>query len=173
MGKIKKKSQPIGEHGKQGYTLIELITVTGIMALFSLTLISIFLATLRSGTKTQALQQVHQNGDFALKTMSRMIRVADEVSSCGTSVTLLNADGGQTIFSLVEDSGVSRVASNSSQYLTGISTQGSELSFTCYPGELGGLVVTIEFVLASGDEGGSQAQEKISQEFATSISTRQ
>jgi|GEM_PF-1840462 hypothetical protein len=170
MGKIKEQAMPAG---RQGYTLIELITVSGIMALFSLTLISIFLATIRSGTKTQVIQRVHQNGDFALKTMARMIRVADEVSSCGTSVTLSNADGGQTIFSLVEDSGVFRVASNSSQYLTGISTEATDLNFTCYPGDLGGQVVTLEFVLSAGGDADSQVQESLSQEFATSISTRQ
>jgi type II secretory pathway pseudopilin PulG len=163
MGKIK----------NQGYTLIELITVSGIMVLFSLTLISVFLATVRSGTKTQAIQQVHQNGDFALKTMARMIRVADEVENCGASITLLNPDNGQTIFSLVEDSEVLRVASNSAEYLTGISIQASDLSFTCYVGSLGEQVVTIEFVLSTGQEEGSQAQETLSQEFATSISTRQ
>ncbi len=175
MGKINTTNVPIriGTRTKGGYTLIEVITVSGIMALFALTLISIFLATIRGGSKAQLIQQVHQNGDFALKTMARMVRVADEISGCGTSITLINPDGGQTVFSLVEDTGVFRVASNSSQYLTGISTETSDLSFTCYPGDLGGQVVTIEFTLTAGAAAGSQVQEKLTQDFATSVSTRQ
>lgn len=158
---------------KAGYTLIEVMTVAGIMALFSLTIIGMFLATLRGGTKSQVIQQVHQNGDFALKTMARMVRASTEVLSCGSDISIINPDGGSTEFSLVEDSGVERIASNSSRFLTGIDFEVSGLSFSCYNGDLGNQVVTIEFTIMAGGASGSQAQEKLTQEFATSISTRQ
>jgi len=170
MGKIKRTNSFTD---RQGYTLIEVMTVSGIMALLALTLISIFLATIRGGTKAQVVQQVHQNGDFALRTMARMVRVSDEVSSCGTSATLLNVDGETTLFSLEEDEGIDRIASNSSQFLTGLAAEASDLDFTCYDGDIGNQIVTIRFTLTAGGEDGSQVQEKLTQDFATSVSTRQ
>lgn len=162
MGKIKNK----------GYTLIELVTVTGIMALFTLTLVGIFLATIRGGTKAQVVQAVHQNGDFALKSMARLIRASDRVSSCGTDITVTQFDGSSTLFSIEDDGGVDRIASDSSQFLTSTSHQASGLSFTCYDGDIGNQVVTIRFTLEAGSEAGAQVQEKLSQDFATSVATR-
>ncbi len=163
----------MGKINSKGYTLIEVMTVAGVMALFSLTIISIFLATIRGGTKAQTVQQVHQNGDFALKAMARMIRSANEVSNCGTEIDIINQDGGLTEFDLVEDDGVNRIASNASQFLTGGNIEASDLAFTCYDGDLGNQVVTIRFNLEAGAEEGSQVQEKFNQDFASSVSTRQ
>lgn len=156
----------------KGYTLIEVITVSGIMALFSLTLIGIFLATIRGGNKAQLVQRVHQSGDFALKSMARLIRASDEISSCGASITVEQADGSSTVFSIEDDAGVDRVASNSAQFLTSNSHQASDLDFTCYDGDVGNQVVTIRFTLTAGGGEGSQVQENLTQDFATSVSTR-
>ena len=156
----------------RGYTLIEVITVTGIMALISLTLVGIFLATIRGGTKAQVVQQVHQNGDFALRSMSRLIRASDRVSSCGNTIAVEQVDGSDTVFSIVEDGDADRIASNSSQFLTSTTHQVSDLLFTCYDGDLGNQVVTVEFTITAGGEVGAQSQEKFTQEFATSVSTR-
>jgi|APSaa5957512622_1039677.scaffolds.fasta_scaffold08112_8 type II secretory pathway pseudopilin PulG len=169
MGEIKKRQLAAGN---QGYTLIELVTVTGIMALFTLTLIGIFLATIRGGTKSQVVQQVHQNGDFALRSMSRLIRASDRVSGCGSSVSVDQVDGSNTVFSIVEVGDANRIASNSSQFLTSTTHQVSNLLFTCYDGDLGNQVVTIEFTITAGGETGAQTQEKFTQDFATSVSTR-
>ncbi|MFC1627385.1 PilW family protein [Patescibacteria group bacterium] len=155
----------------QGYTLIEVLVVTSIMALFSLTLIAVFLATVRGGVKSQKLQMVHQDGDFALETMARTIRQSKEVD-CGVDFTTTAEDGTATIFSLVDDGGVMKVASNLTEFLTGDVAQASGLSFTCYEGDTGNQVVTISFTLTGGDEVGAQVQEKITQGFATSVSTR-
>ena len=162
----------MGKMSNKGYTLIELVTVTGIMALFALTLIGIFLATIRGGTKAQVVQAVHQNGDFALKSMARLIRASEEISGCGSSISVEQEDGSTAVFSIVEDGGVDRIASNSSQFLTSSSHEVSSLVFTCYDADVGNQVVTIRFTLTAGGETGSQAQEKLSQDFATSVSTR-
>lgn len=155
----------------KGFTLIEIVVVAGIMALFSLTLISVFLATIRSGSKAQLLQVGHQEGDFALKQMASVIREAKTVDCQSDSVTVTTILGSQINFALQTDGEIPRIASDSSRFLTGTATRASNLSFICYPGQLGNQVVTINFELNS--QPGGQVQESFSQQFATSVSTRQ
>ena len=156
--------------GEQGFTLIELLVVVGIMALFSLTLVSVFLATIRGGNKSQLLQSLHQEGDYALKIMSRMIRAA-ELVDCGVDFTITNDDGGTTIFSQVTDESTEKIASNAAKFLTGTVSSVSDLAFTCYSSNLGNQVVTISFTLTAGNAS-SQIQEKFTQDFSTSVATR-
>jgi len=166
MGKIKKNT---------GFTLMEVLVVSGIMALFALTVISVFLSTIRGGTKAQLLQSVHQDGDFALERMAAMIRNGSEADCLG-DFTITNPDGRTTTFTRVEDDSIYRIASNSSQFLTGKVAEiaeAADLSFTCYDGYLGNQVVTIRFTLTAGQEAGAQVQEKLTQGFATSVATRQ
>lgn len=167
MGKINNPSQ--------GFTLIEIVVVAGIMALFSLTLISVFLATVRSGSKAQLLQAGHQEGDFALRQMAQVIRGAEAVvcSPGGDSITITGTSGSEIIFSVVPDGGFPRVASDSSRWLTGKLAEVTNLSFVCYSSELGNYVVTLTLELNARPAGGGQVQEQFIQEFATSVSTRQ
>lgn len=157
----------------RGFTLIEIVVVAGIMALFSLTLISVFLATVRSGSKAQLLQAGHQEGDFALRQMADAVRRAKAVSCNGDSITVTTASGSEIVFSPVEDNGITRVASDSSRWLTGKLAEATNLSFVCYPGKLGNQVVTLTLELNARPAGGGQVHEQFVQEFATSVSTRQ
>jgi len=169
MGKIIKNNR--------GFTLIEIVVAAGIMALFSLTLISVFLATVRSGSKAQLLQAGHQEGDFALRQMARVIRGAKEVSCDSGSITVTGTSGQEIVFSVVpDDNGFPRVASDSDSdinFLTGTMAQVTNLNFNCYPGQKGNQVVTITLKLNAQPDGGGQVQEQFVQEFATSVSTRQ
>lgn len=148
----------------RGFTLIEIVVVAGIMALFSLTLVSVFLATVKGGSKSQLTQAVHQEGDFALKTMASSIRSSQLVNCNGAEITLTTALGSPIVYSLVDDGGVTRVASDSSRFLTGNLAQAAALNFTCYPGILGNQVVTLTLTLDATE---------FTQDFATSVSTRQ
>lgn len=158
---------------RQGFTLIEIVVVAGIMALFSLTLIGVFLATVRSGGKSQLIQAVHQEGDFALKRMSSVIRGSQAVSCNGSQISVTGPAGAEIVFSLVSDAGLTRVASDSGNFLTGVVAEAANMSFNCYQGALGNQVVTISFELNAGPADGGQVQERFTQEFATSVSTRQ
>lgn len=155
MGKIK------------GFTLIEVITVSGIMALFSITLISVFMASFRGGIKSQLIQRIRQDGDYVLSLMSREIKKAAEIDNCGEDLQLTLVDGSVIRYWESAD----RIASDSS-FLTGTASKAENLNFDCVVGETGNQIVTISFTLTGG-EAGSQAQEKLSQEFATSVSTRE
>ena len=150
-----------------GFTLIEVITVSGIMALFSITLISVFMASFRGGTKSQLIQRIRQDGDYALVSMSREIKKAAKIDNCGADLQLILVDGSLVNYSL--SSG--RIASDSS-YLTGNAATVENLIFGCDEGETGNQIVTISFTLTGGNVS-SQAQEKLSQGFATSVSTRE
>jgi prepilin-type N-terminal cleavage/methylation domain-containing protein len=161
----------MGKMKNKGFTLMEVLVVSGIMTLFALTVISVFLSTVRGGSKAQLVQVVHQDGDFALKRMAAMIRNGLEADCIG-DFTITNSDGGMSSFTLVEDDSINRIASNSSEFLTGKVAKTSDLSFTCYDGYLGNQVVTIKFTLTAGGEAGAQLQEKLVQEFATSVATR-
>lgn len=165
MGKIKSAAcLP----ARQGFTLIEILVASGIMVLFSLTLISLFLATIRGGTKAQVVQAIHQEGNYALKTMARMIRQSQGVTCTigNTIATVANLDGGTTVFKITGD----KIASNSAD-LTGDDNEASALGFICNEGD-NGKVVTISFTLTAGSGTGSQAQEKLTQSFSTSVSVR-
>ena len=168
MGKIGLSRRHVG-----GFTLVEIVVVAGIMALFSLTLIGIFLATIRSGGKSQLAQAVHQEGDFALKRIGSTIRSSQAVSCAGDEINVTTSSGAEIIFSLVADGGLTRVASDSSNFLTGKLAEAGSLNFSCYQGTLGNQVVTISFELNTHPLSSGQVQEQFQQEFATSVSTRQ
>ncbi len=157
----------------KGFTLIEIVVVSGIMALFSITLISVFLATVRGGNKSQLIQTVHQEGDFVIKTISNEIRSAESVVCNGSSAEVTTLTGSIITYSLVDDNGVSRVASDSSTFLTGKKPSATQLAFTCNSGLLNSQVVTINLELSVEPVSGGQVQEKTTQTFATSVSTRQ
>jgi len=150
-----------------GFTLIEVVTVSGIMALFSITLISVFMASFRGGTKSQLIQRIRQDGDYVLTSMSREIKKATQVDSCGADLQLILVDGNAIKYWQSAD----RIASDSS-FLTGTAAKAGNLNFNCVVGETGNQIVTISFTLTGG-VAASQAQEKLSQDFAISVSTRQ
>lgn len=152
---------------RQGFTLIEMLTVSGIMALFSITLISVFLASFRGGTKAGLVQILRQNGDFALTAIVREVRRAEKITCAGTELTVSKIDGGEIIYTNIDN----RIASDSS-YLTSPGLTVNNLNFICYDGQIGNQIMTASFTLTAGQES-SQTQEKLSQEFATSVATRQ
>ncbi len=158
-----------------GFTLIEVITVSGIMALFSITLISILMASFRGGTKSQLLQRIRQDGDYVLTSMSREIKKATKIACGAGKLTLTMPYIDITTHlpaEILYKEELFRVASDSA-FLTGTAGKVENLSFSCYVVRPGKEIVTISFTLSAGEEAGSQAQEKLSQDFATSVSTRE
>lgn len=164
----------------RGFTLLELLIVAVILTLLSVVVVQVFLATMRTNSKSEVVQDVKASGDHAIEMMSRMIQNAQSVqapvspASCdGTpidTVTFLNQDGGQTTLSCIESGGIARIASVSASqtvYLTGtnvtlVDSTGATgvcanhaLSFSCLA--TGGLPisVSIAFTLKQSDNGAS------------------
>jgi len=171
---------------KKGFTLIEILVVSGVMVMFSLTIVGLFLSTMRGSTKTEVVQKVRQDGDFALKTITRIIKKADSVvvgSGCiesgteGNSIIVNDIYGGVASFSMKDDLevGITRIASTSGSidfFLTGVTAEVSDMRFKCYQRSSGNQIVTVSFTLTIGAEEGTQAQEKEEQDFKTSVSLR-
>lgn len=171
-----------------GFTLIEMIVSVAIIAVVGVALSQVFIATLRTNTKTELFKDVKQNAELALETMVRMIQNAKEVtSSCSiagtnsTSITIVSEDDGETTFGCFLDGTNTRIASQSAQgtsYLTssnvslgGDSCAGSTLAFTCFGAAGIPTSITISFDLAQVGTP-QQAFEQASESFQTSATMR-
>ncbi|OIP57349.1 MAG: hypothetical protein AUK12_04025 [Candidatus Levybacteria bacterium CG2_30_37_29] len=107
---------------KKGYTLIELVTVMGILVVISNIIIGIVYTTLRGSNKTRITTTVAQNGNYALSVISNTITTSEsvikindtDISDCTTSpsgqtIDLIRYDGGVTTLSCLN----STIASSS------------------------------------------------------------
>ncbi|MFC1653227.1 prepilin-type N-terminal cleavage/methylation domain-containing protein [Patescibacteria group bacterium] len=157
---------------KKGYTLIELVVVTGIVGVIGVVSVGLFLSTLRGGGKTTGLNDIRGNGDYAITQIERMLRSAIRIEgTCSddmTSISLLNPDGNITVFSTVSG----RIASNSG-YLTSSEVDlASDVDFDCQKLDSGTpatVSVTFELFKAatSGVAGGGESVE-----FSTAVQLR-
>jgi len=96
----------------KGFTLIEVLVAVSLLGIVTATTTSLLLSSLRASQKSQALVEIKQSGDYAIKTISRMIRNAREISDYSpTLIRLENPDGGETEFRC--EIGQNRIASNS------------------------------------------------------------
>lgn len=175
-----------------GFTLIEIVISLTIIGLLGVLIVQVFFTTTRVNTKSELLNDIKQNGQFAIDTISRMIRNAQSVttlcSPSGTtssSVTLTHADGDSTILECVYDNAVTRIASSSAQmgtseYVTsenltlgGASCDDAAMSlqFYCisYPDQPS--KITVNFRLSQKGTSTSTF-EQASQEFQTMVNLR-
>jgi len=180
---------------KNGFTLLELLVVAGILSIISVVIAQVFFTTMRSNTKSEVLKDVKQNGDYAADVMVRLIQNATSVSAtCSeigedptpvSSLVLYDRANNTTTFSCVEDSGIYRVASVSASqtvYLTnsnvtlatseGVSEcSTSTLGFSCR--SVGGIPSSILISFRLQQKGTAQSvAEQGSVSFQTSASVR-
>ena len=64
---------------KSGFTLVELLVVMGVMALFGTLIVTIFSRTLKGSNKSQIIGIIKQNGQAILEKMDKTIRNSDKV----------------------------------------------------------------------------------------------
>lgn len=118
-------------NSNMGFTLVELLVVSTIIATVGFVFSSSFIALMGGSKKADIVSEVKQNGNFALSVMEQLIRNSLPSSSCTpTSVTINNSDGGTTTFACIDIDGVMRIASNSSA-LTSRTVRVVECSFVC------------------------------------------
>lgn len=98
---------------KNGFTLIELLAVLGVFAIVSSIVASITVTVLRGNNKTNTINIVRSNGDYAISQMTKMLRNATSILNpypCGTidnptvvsSVQLAFPDGSTTTLSCLD-----------------------------------------------------------------------
>lgn len=158
---------------KKGFTLIEILVVTVILAVLGFMVTNIFFTTMRGTSKADVLREVKQNGNYALSIMERMIRNATSITTCSSpmsTIQIMNPDGQTTTFFL---SGT-QIASNSGSFLTNSKVQVINppgLIFSCTRTVGKPDVVTINFSLAqAGPIAGPEEQASLS--FQTTVSLR-
>lgn len=172
----------------KGFTLLEIIIATSIVAVIAVVLTQTLATTSRSNTKVEILKEVKQNGEFALAVMERMIRNSRRLTStCSSTATasaslaMENPDGGITTFTCGFDGALTRIASVSplaTDYLTGTNTTlggvtcaAASLTFTCTGAAGGPTSVSIQFRLAQ--KGTSPLVfDQASQAFQTTVALR-
>lgn len=179
-----KKCQPAG---RQGFTLMEILVSVGIIAIVGTVIAQSFFSMVRTNIKSELLNNIKQNGDFAVDVMSRMMRSAASVTttctSTGTttqSLAIQNADGFTTTFNCVLDGNVARIASTSgskTEYLTNRNVSlGADctntLTFVCTA--LPNQKTQVQVLFTLGQVGTPADQfEKASTSFQTTVVTRQ
>lgn len=171
----------------RGFTLLEVIVSVSIVAIVGVVISQAFFTTTTSGTKSQALQEIKQNGDYALTIMERMIHnavrvtnVCDASGELAPSVTIQNLDGGLTTFGCQAFESYTRIASTSGTsvvYLTdkGISLGAAtcdtdSLEFTCTKDPGGATKVGIFFRLQTTGVG--TVIQSTLPEFVTTVTLR-
>lgn len=172
----------------KGFTLLEIIIATSIVAILAVIISQTLSATTKSNSKVEIIKEVKQNGDFALSIMERMIRnargvtsICADAGSAASSVTLNNGDGGTTTLNCLWDGAISRIASSSAagvDYLTGTNVTlggtdcaNASLIFTCT--SLGSVpnTISIAFQLAQSRVSPSLF-EQASETFQSTVSIR-
>lgn len=168
---------------RQGYTLVELVVVIGIVIVLLITSTSLFYTTLIGGSKTSSVEAVKQAGQYALNQMSYLVYSSrklipnNESITCGLGMVSLgvqNQDLKNTILSSTSVSGFVRIASNSGQYLTpGNMTVSAGPVFNCTQTSVDTPpTVQISFTLQKGVVGVDKARDIVSIPFQTQVTLR-
>jgi prepilin-type N-terminal cleavage/methylation domain-containing protein len=162
---------------QKGYTLIELLTVIGILSVISVIVLSVVFISLRGTQKSDTLEVVRQDGDSAMSQMVRNIRYAkslDAPTSCIPATTLSAItvtslhDNGQTTYSC----GSNTIASNSASLINTNAVTVTSCSFVCTqtrPSDPP--TIMIQYSLSSKATG-SFAETKASIPFQSSVTLR-
>jgi prepilin-type N-terminal cleavage/methylation domain-containing protein len=157
---------------KNGYSMIELMVVVTLVAILGTTMVGLFMTTLRSGGKATSIARIKEEGDYAMSTLERLIRVG--TNACdglpitnATSLTvdeLSDADAApRSIYRRSVDETAIEIETKVgppngdevTRSLTSNNVVVSELFFDCTPGTgfNQGDTVTIRFtMMADGDE---------------------
>ncbi len=182
---------------QRGYTLVELLAVITIIVVVGVIVAGILVSSLRGGSKSNVLDNVRQNGNYAITQMSKMILYAQNfngVSADNTFYTtdctqvipsspspaptpspkvysyikITSFDGGQTIFSC----NGSTIASNGASLVDTATVSLVSCTFSCIQDNFGQApTIGISFTL-SQNTGSAFAEKQATIPFNTSITIR-
>lgn len=158
----------------QGFSLIELIVVIGLLSLLTLAISSIMLTSILSSNRVRLTTKIKQSGNYALGQIQNMIRNAKSLETCNSvdsELILTNQDGGSTAVVMeIDAGGINRVASNSGIYLTPETINVSTFSINCEPSDETPALIKISFDLHTANK--SISRQNPSLHFETSINLR-
>lgn len=156
-----------------GYTLIEILVVSGLSIMLMLTISAMFMTFLIGNSSTNIRKTLNAEGSYALSQIAFILRNALTVSSecTGTpepEVTVTSIDGGATTFGILSTGGVVQLASNSATLTSSSVTVSEGPNFTC--NRQGGVsYVTVSFQLQHSSTSGTDA---LTEDFSTEVLVR-
>jgi prepilin-type N-terminal cleavage/methylation domain-containing protein len=163
----------------KGFTLVELLTVIGILTVIGSVAVGVITTTLRETRKTDLLEFARQDGSAALSQMINSIRFAetlDAPTSCVPTTTVNSitisslSDHAQTTYSCTG----STIASNGASLLdtNSMATKANSCSFVCTQPTLNDPpTITIQFTLVPKNPGGF-VETNFTLPFQTSVTMR-
>ena len=168
---------------QSGYSFVEILVTVALLGIIVVGFSRLFMASLIGEKKARNLEEVKQNGNYALTVMAEMIRNAQSVENCAglaSSLTILNQDGETTDFICDNSSGTHQIASNSANLIANdqIRIEDTDCNiFNCQLGDGKPDLVKINFTLSKGVAGdpgdyAGDPREYVSQNFQTSVSLR-
>lgn len=77
---------------RPGYTLLELLMVVALLGLVMVAITQLLSSTLSGANKANSIQSVKESGQFAIATIERTLRNANNVTTCDNSLTFIVND---------------------------------------------------------------------------------
>lgn len=116
----------------KGFTLIEMLTLVTVLGLIMVAGSGLLFGGLAGTSKAQIQKEVRQNGEYALKIIEETIKNAVKFEICDSSyVTVKDRYFKDITFKvLVDENGISRIASNSS-FLTSEKVKVKNFNINC------------------------------------------
>lgn len=140
---------------QRGYTLLELLTVVGLLSVIGVIVLSVIFISIRGTQKSDTSEVVRQNGEVALSQIVKNIRYArslDAPVSCipATTVSSITVtslqDGGRTTYACSNNT----ISSNSASLLNTNAVVTTDCSFVCVQSsESNAPTITIQYTLSA------------------------
>lgn len=159
---------------RKGFTLLELLAVVGILSFILIAATQLLGSTLAGSGKSNSLQLVKQNGQFALSTMSRLVRLAKSVAVCaGSDLQFVVSESGADVSYRFDLSGtrLRKTRSGQTSWVTEDNVQVNSLTCTLTAGSSGTPTV-VDLNLTIGKSGLSVENSVVNTNFKTSVSLR-
>jgi type II secretory pathway pseudopilin PulG len=159
-------------HPQLGFTLIEVLVITGLTVIILLSTVTLFLTFMVNQASLSRKQAVKIAGDNVLKQMEQTLRGVRGVTNCNTGqseVSFYDFTSKNGRF-YVDSNRIASDAGNQTYYLTTDDIGVSNFNIDCYPGQNQELV-RFSFTLTD-DSGLGLSDTAIEQVFATSVSVR-
>lgn len=159
---------------KKGFTLLELLAVVGILSFILIAATQLLGSTLAGSGKSNSLQLVKQNGQFALSTMARLVRLSKSVTICsGSNLQFIVSESGADVNYQFDLGGTRLRKTRSGQvsWLTEDNVQINSFSCALTPGSAGNPAV-VDLRLTISKPGLSVENSIVNTDFNTTVSLR-
>jgi len=164
--------------GKTGFTLIEVLVISGLTVIIMLSTVSLFMTFLISQARITQKQQLKNAGNSALKQMTQVLREAKSINPCNPAssnsimFTDINNGTGSYQRSIFDNGnyGINYSTEASSNFITSQDMNIISFVSNCYTSQESQLV-KVTFVLQNPRIQGP-SNEPLNQEFSVNIQLR-